>query len=136
MKGIEFRVKCLLIFAAIILAIGFSGPAVGQSTYGIILGTVTDASGSVIPSAEVQARNQDTDVTLTTHTDNSGDYRFVNMDPGSYAITVSAQSFAPVKNEGVVLPARETVRSDFKLNVQSMSQQVVVTARSGCVKGH
>jgi hypothetical protein len=136
MKGIEFRVKCLLIFAAIILAIGFSGPAVGQSTYGIILGTVTDASGSVIPSAEVQARNQDTDVTLTTHTDNSGDYRFVNMDPGSYAITVSAQSFAPVKNEGVVLPARETVRSDFKLNVQSMSQQVVVTARSGCVERH
>ena len=133
MKGIEFRVKCLLIFAAIILAIGFSGPAVGQSTYGIILGTVTDASGSVIPSAEVQARNQDTDVTLTTHTDNSGDYRFVNMDPGSYAITVSAQSFAPVKNEGVVLPARETVRSDFKLNVQSMSQQVVVTARQEVV---
>ncbi|MGC9998179.1 MAG: carboxypeptidase-like regulatory domain-containing protein [Terriglobia bacterium] len=133
MKGIEFRVKWLPILAAIIFAIGFSGRAVGQSTYGIILGTVMDASGSVIPNAEVQARNQDTDVTLTTHTDDSGDYRFVNMDPGSYAITVSAQNFAPVKNEGVVLPARETVRSDFKLNVQSMSQQVVVTARQEVV---
>ena len=111
--------KCLPILAAIIFTIGFSSPAVGQSTYGIILGTVTDASGSVISNAEVQARNQDTDVTRTTHTDNSGDYRFVNMDPGSYTITVSAQSFATVKNEGVVLPARETVRSDLKLKYRA-----------------
>ncbi|MGA2073545.1 MAG: carboxypeptidase-like regulatory domain-containing protein [Terriglobia bacterium] len=133
MKAIRLGVKCLPILAAVIFTIGFSGRAVGQSTYGIILGTVTDASGSVIPNAEVQARSQDTDVTHTTHTDNSGDYRFVNMDPGSYAITVSAQQFAPVKNEGVVLPARETVRSDFKLNVQSMSQQVVVTAHQEVV---
>jgi hypothetical protein len=133
MKAIRLTVKCLPILAAIIFTIGFSGQAAGQSTYGIILGTVTDASGSVIPNAEVQARNQDTDVTLTTRTDSTGDYRFVNMDPGSYAITVSAQNFTPVKNEGVVLPARETVRSDFKLNVQTMNQQVVVTARQEVV---
>jgi hypothetical protein len=119
--------------ATIIFAIGFSDQAIGQSTNGMILGTVTDASGSVIPNAEVQARNQDTDVTLTTHTDNAGDYRFVNMDPGSYTITVSAQNFTPVKDEGVVLPARETVRSDFKLNVQSVSQQIEVTARQEVV---
>ena len=133
MKAIRLRLKCLPILAVFILVSGINRQAVGQSTYGIILGTVMDVSGSVIPNAEVQARNQDTDVALTTHTDNSGDYRFVNMDPGSYAITVSAQNFAPVKNEGVVLPARETVRSDFKLNVQSMSQQVVVTARQEVV---
>ncbi|HXX22234.1 MAG TPA: carboxypeptidase-like regulatory domain-containing protein [Terriglobia bacterium] len=133
MKAIRLRVKCLPILAATILAIGLSVQAVGQSTYGIILGTVTDASGSVIPNAQAEARNQDTDVTLTTHTDTTGDYRFVNMDPGSYTITVSAQGFAPVKNEGVVLPARETVRSDFKLNVESVNQQVVVTARQEVV---
>ena len=69
----------------------------------------------------------------TTHTDSEGDYQFVNMDPGSYTITVSAESFAVEKNESVVLPARETVRSDFKLQVQSVSQQVVVTARQEVV---
>ena len=133
MKAIQLRLKCLPILAAFILIIGIHRQAIGQSTYGIILGTVTDASGSVIPNAEIQASNQDTGVTLTAHTDSTGDYRFVNMDPGSYTITVSAQNFATVKNEGVVLPARETVRSDFKLQVQSVTQQVVVTARQEVV---
>jgi hypothetical protein len=99
----------------------------------VLVGTVTDNSGSVIPNAGVEARNQGTDVTSTTHTDSDGDYRFVNMDPGTYTITVSAQSFATEKNVDVVLPARETVRSDFKLQVQSVSQQIVVTGRQEVV---
>jgi hypothetical protein len=118
---------------AIAFVIGLSVQALGQSTYGVLVGTVTDNSGSVIPNAGVEARNQGTDVTLTTHTDSDGDYRFVNMDPGNYTITVSAQSFAMEKNVDVVLPARETVRSDFKLQVQSVSQQVVVTAHQEVV---
>jgi hypothetical protein len=118
---------------AIAFVIGLSVQALGQSTYGVLVGTVTDTSGSVIPNAGVEARNQGTDVTSTTHTDSQGDYRLVNMDPGSYTITVSAQSFAVERNENVVLPARETVRSDFKLQVQSVSQQVVVTSRQKVV---
>jgi hypothetical protein len=107
--------KCLPVFAAIVLVTGLSAPALGQPTYGTILGTVTDAAGSVIPNAEVQASDQRTDVTRPAHTDDAGNYRFVNMDPGSYAITVAAPSFATAKNESVVLPARETVRTDFRL---------------------
>jgi hypothetical protein len=72
-------------------------------------------------------------VERTVRTDQGGDYRFVNLDPGMYAITVSAQNFGTMKNENVVLPARETVRSDFKLQVQTMSQQVTVTAQQESV---
>ena len=133
MMSFRPRANYLPILAAILIVVGLSTQAAGQSTYGVILGTVTDASGAVIPDAEVQARNQGTDVSLTTHTDSQGDYLFLNMDPGSYTITVSAQNFTPVKDEGVVLPARETVRSDFKLNVQSVSQQIEVTARQEVV---
>jgi hypothetical protein len=125
--------KYLPILVAITLIIGLSVQALGQSTYGVLVGTVTDNSGSVIPNASVEARNQGTDVALTTHTGSQGDYSFVNMDPGTYTITVSAQSFATEKNENVVLPARETVRADFKLQVQSVSQQVVVTSHQEVV---
>ena len=133
MKFFHSRVLCLQILAALIIVVSLSTRATGQSTYGVIQGTVTDASGSVVPNAEVQARNQATDVSQTTHTDSQGDYLFVNMDPGSYTITISAQRFTTVKNEGVILPARETVRSDFKLEVQSMSQQIVVTSQQEVV---
>jgi hypothetical protein len=133
MKDGQPRVKFLSIFVAIAVVMGLSAPVLGQSTYGTILGTVTDATGSVIPNAEVQARNQGTDASQTTHTDSQGDYLFVNMDPGTYTITVSAQSFTMEKNESVILPARETVRSDFKLQVQSVNQQVVVTSHQEVV---
>jgi hypothetical protein len=99
----------------------------------VLVGTVSDSTGSVIPNAEVEARNQDTGVTQTSHTDGQGDYLFVNMEPGNYTITVSAPSFATEKNVGVILPARETVRADFKLQVQSVTQQVVVTGQQEVV---
>ena len=133
MKFFHSRVLCLQILAALIIVVSLSTRATGQSTYGVIQGTVTDASGSVVPNAEVQARNQATDVSQTTHTDSQGDYLFVNMDPGSYTITISAQRFTTVKNEGVILPARETVRSDFKLEVQGVSQQIEVTSQQEVV---
>ena len=133
MKFVQPKVKYLSIFAATVILIGLSAQAKGQSTYGVIVGTVMDASGSVIPNAEVEALNQGTDVSQTTHTNSQGDYLFLNMDPGTYTISVSAQNFTPVKDEGVVLPARETVRSDFKLSVQSVIQQIEVTARQEVV---
>src|SRR5271157_1826936 len=133
MKSAKSGLKWLPVLVAVTFVIGLSTRALGQSTYGVLVGTVTDSTGSVIPNAEVEARNQGTDVRSTTHSDSQGDYSFVNMDPGSYTITVSAQSFAVEKNESVVLPARETVRSDFKLQVQSVSQQVVVTSRQEVV---
>ena len=133
MKSAKSGLKWLPVLVAITFVIGLSTRALGQSTYGVLVGTVSDSTGSVIPNAEVEARNQDTGVTQTTHTDSQGDYLFVNMEPGNYTITVSAPSFATEKNVDVVLPARETVRVDFKLQIQSVSQQVVVTGRQEVV---
>jgi len=108
-------------------------PAFAQSTYGTILGTVTDATGAVVPGAKIGVQDQATGVERTAPTDDGGDYVFVNLDPGTYTITASAPNLATVKNEGIVLPARETVRSDFKLQVQSMNQQIVVTSKQEVV---
>jgi len=108
-------------------------PASAQSTYGTIVGTVTDSTGAAVPAASVAVQDQATGVQQTATTDGSGDYRFVNLDPGTYTITASATNFATVKNEGIVLPARETVRSDFNLPLKTMSQQIVVTSHQDVV---
>ena len=106
---------------------GLHSRAVRSATYrrspsllmGPFVGTVTDSSGGVVPNAKITVQNQATGIERTAATDGTGDYLFVNLDPGTYTITASAQNLTTVKNEGVVLPARETVRSDFKLQVQS-----------------
>jgi hypothetical protein len=107
-------------------------PAHAQSTFGTILGTVTDASGAVMAGGSVTAQDQATEVKRSAQTDANGDYRFVNMEPGTYTITASAPNFTTVKNE-IILPARESVRSDFKLQVQGATQQIEVTSHQEVV---
>ena len=97
-----------------------------QSTYGTIIGTVTDQTGAVINAAQVEALNQDTGAVRNVLTDSQGSYRFVNLDPATYTITVSMNGFVSVKNKDIVLQARELVTSDFQLKVQSAGEQVIV----------
>ncbi|HVP48172.1 MAG TPA: TonB-dependent receptor [Bryobacteraceae bacterium] len=100
--------------------------AIAQSTHGAITGTVTDASGAVIPGAKVEALNQGTGIARSMVTDAQGDYLFLNLDPSTYSITVSSQNFTTEKNTDIVLPARETVRADIQLELSVGVEQVMV----------
>jgi hypothetical protein len=72
-----------LLFAAILL-LAFSlfvlpGPAMAQSTFGSIVGTVKDPSGGMIPGATVTLTDIGTSATRTVRTDPQGSYAFVNV---------------------------------------------------------
>src|SRR5437870_8567120 len=56
-------------------------------------GTVSDATGALIPGVEVTAKNIGTGVTSTTITNESGTYRFPSLQPGSYAATATLTGF-------------------------------------------
>jgi hypothetical protein len=118
---------------AIALLLVGQSQSFAQSTYGTIVGTVYDPSGAVILNAKIEAKNEGTSATRTINTDAQGDYRFVNMDPGTYTITTSAQGFAAAQDKGVILPARETVRADVKLQVQAGGERIEVTSSQSVV---
>src|SRR5215471_1539219 len=99
-----------------------------QSTYGMIVGVVTDQSGAVVSGASVEARNQATGLVRTISTDSSGEYRFLNLDPGQYTVTVTTPQFAAIKDENVNVLSREIARSDFRLRVKTVSEDIVVVA--------
>src|SRR5262245_31123162 len=61
-------------------------------------------------------------------TDATGTYRFLNLDPGTYVITVAAVNFASKKDPAVILKARETARSDFQLVLAQESVEVTTVA--------
>lgn len=108
-------------------------PLVAQSTFGIIIGVVTDESGAVISGASVEARNQSTGTVRRIVTDSAGEYTFLNMDPGRYTVTVTTAEFAVVKDENVNVFSRENARSDFQLRVKGVAQDVVVVAGQSIV---
>ncbi|MGD0548057.1 MAG: carboxypeptidase-like regulatory domain-containing protein, partial [Terracidiphilus sp.] len=106
-----------LIFLLALCGLLISAKIAAQSTYGAIVGRVTDASGAIIPGAKVEALNQATEAMRNAATNSAGEFRFLNVDPGQYTITVTAAQFAKYEDKNVVVLARETTRSDISLSV-------------------
>jgi Carboxypeptidase regulatory-like domain len=102
--------------------------ALAQSTYGTIYGTITDPSAGIIRDAVVEAKNPGTGAIRSVKTGADGLYRFVNLDPGTYSISVSSSGFATQKKD-VELLARQEFPVDFQLQVAGAGETTVqVTA--------
>ena len=101
--------------------------ALAQSTFGTLEGTVTDASGAVVPNATVTIINTDENTSRTVTTDASGNYTAVDLKAGHYSVEVSNAGFKTTRVDGIELGARQTLRVDAALSVGEVSQQVEVT---------
>jgi Carboxypeptidase regulatory-like domain len=119
-------VPWLAVLLAVLLCMQFAAPMAAQSTFGSILGTVTDPSGAAVNGAKIEVLNQATGVSRTLLTDEQGSFRAFNLDPGVYTITASMVNFVTLKNTDVILQARENVNSNFQLKVQTAGEQVLV----------
>jgi hypothetical protein len=115
------RLGCILFVAALSTSVGF-----GQSTFGSLVGTVTDPSGAVIGHASVKIINTDEDTSRTLATDTNGDYNAVDLKEGHYSIEVSNTGFETTRVDGVNLVARATLRVNVTLTVGQVNQQVEV----------
>lgn len=90
-------------------------------------GTVTDASGAVVPGATVTLKNTDTNATRTSTSNNAGLYTFTNLQPGAYTVSSSAPGFSPfTARVQVTVGGHFTV--DAKLTVNSSTTTVEVTS--------
>jgi hypothetical protein len=89
-------VRCAVFsLLAVFLQVAASSFVFAQTTgsAGAILGTVTDASGAVIPNAAVSIQNPVSGYIRTATTDNSGQYRFVNVPLNPYHMIIEAKGF-------------------------------------------
>ena len=97
---------------ACFFVIGSAPSGSAQRIFGDILGNVTDASGAAVPAANVTLRNQDTGRELTTVTDATGSYLFVELEPGRYEVRVERQGFEKKAISNVKLSADQRARVD------------------------
>ncbi|MFN7928743.1 MAG: TonB-dependent receptor [Blastocatellia bacterium] len=110
-----------------------AGSLIAQSTFGTILGTVKDGTGSVVPNATVLIVNVGENSSRSVTTNANGDYEAVNTKPGLYRIEVSVSGFETFKTTEVPLVARQTLRIDATLSTGKLTEQVNVTANAGVI---
>jgi len=115
---------CSLVLTSVCLS---SASAAAQSTFATLTGTVTDASGAVLPRATVTVTNTATQTVRTTVTDDVGNFVVPNLDAGVYRIVVSMQGFNDRALETELL-ARQTVRQDIQMQLTGTTEQVEVVA--------
>jgi hypothetical protein len=115
--------------ALLALALCCISPAHAQNAQGTILGHVTASSAAVIPGAAVTVTNTQTGVSRSFTTTGGGDYVFVNLNPGTYQVNVTASGFESAKSSALTLEVEQTLRQNFSLAIGAATTQVVVNAQ-------
>src|SRR5882724_1653711 len=108
----------------------FVTPGRAQTTFGTILGSVTDPSGAVIPNVVVTVTNQGENTSRNVRTDAQGDYLAENTKEGLYTVSVKATGFQEILLTDVRLTARQIVRADLKLVMGATEEKVTVEAHA------
>jgi Carboxypeptidase regulatory-like domain len=116
------------------LALGFAAPVLAQRSTATVRGTVTDQSKGVIPGATVVAKNQDTGLTRSTLTNESGIYAMSDLPVGRYRVDAERSGFKTASRTGILLRVADDYVVDFVLEPGEITEVVTVEAPSVPVK--
>jgi hypothetical protein len=99
-----------------------------------ITGVVRDTSGAVLPGVTVEAASPVLiERTRSVVSDDTGQYRIVDLRPGSYALTFTLPGFNTVKREGIELSGDFVATVSVELRVGALEETVTVTGESPIV---
>src|SRR5262249_45373333 len=113
------------IVIAPVLAVAQSGAALD--------GVVKDEQGGVLPGATLTLRNVETGFERTQASEADGRYRFQALQPGTYRLKVELQGFGAEEVREIVLTIGLEMHRDFVMRIQSLAENVTVTAESPVV---
>src|SRR5215475_7092517 len=100
--------------------------AYAQSTFGAVVGTVTDSQQGVIVGAVVRLTEVQTNIARSTVSTNLGAYEFVNLNQGVYRLEIVKDGFGAFATQNFEVAARQTVRIDAELRPANIRQTTTV----------
>jgi hypothetical protein len=117
--------------AALLVLVLLPSAAFGQAA---ITGVVKDASGAVLPGVTVEAASPVLiERVRSVVTDDTGQYRIVDLRPGTYAVTFTLPGFSTVKRDGIELSGSFVATVNADLRVGSLEETITVTGESPIV---
>lgn len=89
-------------------------------------GTVLDPKAAAVPNATVKIRNVATGLQRELRTNDVGQFRAVQLDPGSYELVAESAGFAPTTLTGIALAVGASVDLNITLQIQATTQSIEV----------
>ena len=121
----------LRMLRAVVLVAAFPSLAFAQAT---ITGVVRDDSGAVLPGVTVEAASPALiEKSKSAVTDGTGQYRIVDLRPGTYSVTFTLPGFTTVKREGLELTGSATLTIGADLRVGNLEETITVTGETPVV---
>lgn len=118
--------KCLALVLLLLPATAFAQAS--------LTGTVRDASGAVLPGVTVEAASPVLiEKVRSAVTDGSGQYRIVDLRPGTYSLTFMLPGFSAVKRDGLELTGSITLTIPAEMRVGGLEETITVTGESPVV---
>ena len=117
----------------LLLFLGIHTVTAQQITTGVIQGTVTDATGALLPGVTVEAVNVSTSLTRTLTTGEDARFVFLQLPPGTYRLTFKIPAFATLVQEDVPLTVGQTVTLPVAMKVGGVAETVTVTGGTSVV---
>ncbi len=123
-----YLLKRLLVLTVFCLFIGFGQLAAQSTVTGGISGKVVDPQDAVIPNATITVRNNGTNASKSSNANDVGTFRFANLQPGIYTVTVSSQGFSDFRRETVVVEVGRVTNISARMNIAGGEVEVSVDA--------
>jgi outer membrane receptor for ferrienterochelin and colicin len=118
------NLRCLILCAFVSLTVW----AQTQTTTGAVQGVVTDETGAVVPGANVEIKNLDTNASKTSSTDGDGRFAFLQLASGRYTLNVSKGGYAKLLQENLNVTIGQTINLTLALKVSNLNETITITA--------
>src|SRR2546428_2031637 len=117
----------------VFLTVAWASSSFAQKTTGDITGTVSDATGGILPGATINAVCTDTNLTRSAVSDAQGGFRISELPICLYRVTAELQGFKTVSRE-TPIAANGVAKVDFRLEVGTMSETITVEGVSPLIE--
>src|SRR6267142_5007343 len=128
----EKPMRVLSLFLSVCLVIPLA--AFAQTDRGTITGTVSDATGAVIPGAAIEARNLATGAVYTAGSSETGNFTLAQLPAGTYEVSALLPGFKKFVRPNIVVQVAQVVRIDAALEVGANTESVTVEAAAPLLK--
>ena len=126
--------KLVFRFVAAALIVGCATAASAQQGLGGLRGIITDAQGAVLPGVTVTVTSPTMLGPQVGVTNAQGEYRVLNLPPGTFTLTAELTGFATFERPGILLRAGATFQVDVQMQLSTLQETITVTADSPMIE--